>query len=1164
MNILELILSPFIFIIEQVFLFSYSVTGNYGLSIILLSFAVSTALLPIFIFIEKAKKKDDTVKSKMKPLIAEIKRCYKGQERYYYIKTINRQYNYSTLRALIPILSLLLQIPFFIAAYQFLENYDPLNGVSFLFINDLNSPDGLLGAVNILPILMTVINLLTAYFYTRNGDVSERKQMTIVAGIFLLLLFKLPSGLVLYWTMNNFFSFLRLFITNPEAFKKARVDRPTLKSSFAKLKVRLLPLLPKLKNTFLLISAIAVLFQLNLAMESSFHGFLLNMASALGISFSITLFIALLTLIHKQIAVASNTNTKAYFLQLWPTFKPLFFTLLFLTVASQINWLLHNSFDTVVPRLFMALIASIFITLILSLTVLIYQGHITISSDKLSYKFSTLNKKYKSALLILLSLTTLTQIVWSYYSNSSNIIIKISVLGTITWLLIVFLANLKTFHKYISIPQLIGKITRIKTNSTVFFSICFLSIYFYLAGKYYYSGINSTLHLIAFLFMIISMATGLLYFSRMQKRTNKIIFNLSIVLFAALLLFQLVNIAGSLFATDSEFKLFITHTFSLEVSFSTIILIGIIITLGSLPYFWKFNQVKIKAPKKANWFIFILASFYLTSLIFFWRPLIVYASFPEAFSFPAIVVLSKNFTPFAIAFIVIVAVYFLISKKLKFTLTTLLVTLSLVYFLNSFIIPINVGSLQLGKYVDAENLSMEPVFYILEGLFLILSFLWVKKLLQSKYKKQIVFTLLALILILISQSITKSSSNGEFFKKNDNLPKLSSTLSFSKNKENIIYIIPDMFMGMHMKKILEENPELKEVYSGFKWYPNTLSVSTNTCPSICSLYDGPNSNIDKLNMDNINTMGEKITKASEIFSHKIRAKGYKLTSTQMVFSDIDKNTYDSYIPLWHSDWNKWNKTLNIGGDKELDFTILWKNAMFYGLPLFLKPKFYDDGNWIHIEEETNKNTILTQDANFIRLLPYISDTLTNDKNFIYIHSEVTHSPWNLVNDMGELQMNVTSYENQKWFIHSFAKWIIWMKANDVYDNTKIIMLSDHGPNVTDEQIADLESNWNITGQNIVSANDFWRVNALLMVKDINSKEPLTEDWRLMSNSDAPAIVFNENDPTKSKNPESRTLPVFFVKHQAQITSKKNLEIINLFLVTDNIYDPNNWQKINQQ
>lgn len=219
MNVIDSILAPFIFLIKTLFLFSYSITNSYGWSILLLSFFISLILLPVFIYIEKAKKKDDAIKLKMQPLIDEIKRVYKGQERFYYLKTTNRQFNYSAFRSLIPILSLLIQIPFFIAAYQFLEGFEPLTGITFGFISDLSKPDNLFGSVNFLPVAMTLVNLLTAYFYTRNGNTTERKQMLVVAGIFLILLFNLPSGLVLYWTMNNVFSFFRLFITNAEVFK---------------------------------------------------------------------------------------------------------------------------------------------------------------------------------------------------------------------------------------------------------------------------------------------------------------------------------------------------------------------------------------------------------------------------------------------------------------------------------------------------------------------------------------------------------------------------------------------------------------------------------------------------------------------------------------------------------------------------------------------------------------------------------------------------------------------------------------------------------------------------------------------------------------------------------------------------------------------------------
>ncbi|HZJ74740.1 MAG TPA: hypothetical protein VFC87_08045 [Perlabentimonas sp.] len=84
MTFFDIIIAPFLYFIEQVYRLAYGLTGNHGVSIILLSFAVSLLLLPIFILIEKTKRRNDAIRQRMKPLADEIKRCYKGQERYYY------------------------------------------------------------------------------------------------------------------------------------------------------------------------------------------------------------------------------------------------------------------------------------------------------------------------------------------------------------------------------------------------------------------------------------------------------------------------------------------------------------------------------------------------------------------------------------------------------------------------------------------------------------------------------------------------------------------------------------------------------------------------------------------------------------------------------------------------------------------------------------------------------------------------------------------------------------------------------------------------------------------------------------------------------------------------------------------------------------------------
>ncbi|MBI9066757.1 MAG: membrane protein insertase YidC [Salinivirgaceae bacterium] len=445
MNLLDIILSPFLFIIKQTFLLSYNLTGNYGISIILLSFAISLLLLPIFILIEKAKKKDDTVKFRMQPLLDEIKRCYKGQERYYYIRTLNRQFSYSPLRALIPILSLLLQIPFFIAAYQFLESYEPLAGIGFWFIKDLNAPDALFGAINILPIAMTLVNLLTAYFYTRNGNTSERKQMLVVAGIFLILLFKLPAGLVLYWTMNNVFSFFRLFITNREVFKKEKTRKNILSIDIKIYKTRMLAIRSKIIKTFAFLSLIAILSQLNWAFQHSFSDISYRVFIAITVSFIITLFIAILCIFHKIETINFRKNSiKELLIIVWLAFKPTFIFILTLAILSQINWALKFNFDDIYLRILLSFIASIFTTLICAAIVYLYQNKIFPVNNKVKYTLSSFGILFKISFIILLSMAIISQINWSIIHNFNSIILRISIAFIGSWILIIFIAN--TIH----------------------------------------------------------------------------------------------------------------------------------------------------------------------------------------------------------------------------------------------------------------------------------------------------------------------------------------------------------------------------------------------------------------------------------------------------------------------------------------------------------------------------------------------------------------------------------------------------------------------------------------------------------------------------------------------------------------------------------------------
>ncbi len=205
-------IQPLILLIEFVFTVMYRCFGNYGVAIIMVSVVVNLLIFPLYKRSDAMQEQERKKQKEMEPWVKHIRKTFKGDERYMMLSTYYRQQNYQSWNAIKGSLSLLLQIPFFIAAYQYLTNVN-IQGESFLFLKNLSEADHLLKvgsfSINIMPIIMTLINIISGYIYTKGFQLKDKLQLYILAGIFLVLLYQSPSGLVLYWTMNNLFSLLK-------------------------------------------------------------------------------------------------------------------------------------------------------------------------------------------------------------------------------------------------------------------------------------------------------------------------------------------------------------------------------------------------------------------------------------------------------------------------------------------------------------------------------------------------------------------------------------------------------------------------------------------------------------------------------------------------------------------------------------------------------------------------------------------------------------------------------------------------------------------------------------------------------------------------------------------------------------------------------------------
>ncbi|MDR2447170.1 MAG: membrane protein insertase YidC [Treponema sp.] len=212
-------------LIEFLFVLFKKILDNPGLAVVAVSVCVNTLLLPIYAVADRWQHEERLIQKRMKRKLNDIRAVFKGDERQMIINTYYRQMRYSPLSALRSSVGLLLQIPFFLAAYWFLSHTPSLAGKSFYFLRNLGEADHLFVingfAINVMPILMTVINLLSAMVYAKGAGSAnprtqgqqalalgsrEKTQLYGMAIIFLALLYNSPSGLVLYWTCNNVFS----------------------------------------------------------------------------------------------------------------------------------------------------------------------------------------------------------------------------------------------------------------------------------------------------------------------------------------------------------------------------------------------------------------------------------------------------------------------------------------------------------------------------------------------------------------------------------------------------------------------------------------------------------------------------------------------------------------------------------------------------------------------------------------------------------------------------------------------------------------------------------------------------------------------------------------------------------------------------------------------
>jgi YidC/Oxa1 family membrane protein insertase len=162
---------------------------------------------------------------KVQPKIAQLREKYKNdrEKMNQELMLVYKTYKVNPMGGCLP---MVLQIPVFIALYRMLNTAVELRHEPFmLWIDDLTAPDRLdigfsipyLGGLPVLTILMGVTMFLQQKMTPSGGDPRQEQIMLLMPVVFTVMFVNFPSGLVLYWFVNNVLSIVQQYLINRKA-----------------------------------------------------------------------------------------------------------------------------------------------------------------------------------------------------------------------------------------------------------------------------------------------------------------------------------------------------------------------------------------------------------------------------------------------------------------------------------------------------------------------------------------------------------------------------------------------------------------------------------------------------------------------------------------------------------------------------------------------------------------------------------------------------------------------------------------------------------------------------------------------------------------------------------------------------------------------------------
>ena len=191
-------------------------------------------------------------------------------------------------------------------------------------------------------------------------------------------------------------------------------------------------------------------------------------------------------------------------------------------------------------------------------------------------------------------------------------------------------------------------------------------------------------------------------------------------------------------------------------------------------------------------------------------------------------------------------------------------------------------------------------------------------------------------------------------------------------------------------------------------------------------------------------------------------------------------------------------------------------SIFREVPICLREFVYYKGSYWNTDSDINDFTTLINDyapLDFLSDLTEVSETAGG--TFASITNELTHTSFILqapdyipvknVTDSGNSAFSKDgAYHTQMAAFKMLGRWFDYMKENNVYDNTRIIIVSDHGGASREDSFEkNDELDKKVSGSKYEGRGHY---HCLMLYKDFNARGSLKTDSTFMTNADTPSLL----------------------------------------------------------